>query len=91
MLLDLVLTNTERLGGDVNAGSSLGYREHKITEFRILQGGSRAISKISRDLLGRNWVMGPCTWRGTTPCSGRSLGLTCWKVALKNWIRNRTQ
>lgn len=54
MLLDLVLTNKERLGGDVNAGSSLGYREHKTTEFRILQGRSRAISKITRDLLGRN-------------------------------------
>ena len=69
VLLDLVVTNTEGLVGDVKAGGSLGCSDHKLVEFRILHGGSRAISSIVtldfrransglfKDLLGRiPWV-----------------------------------
>jgi len=46
MLLDLVLTNKEGLVEDVKAGDSLGCSDHEMVEFRILRGGSRAISRI---------------------------------------------
>jgi len=45
-LLDLVLTNTEGLVEDVKVGGRLGCSDHEIVEFRILRGGSRAISRI---------------------------------------------
>jgi len=47
VLLDLVLTNKERLGEDGKVGGSLGYSDHEMVEFRILGGGRRAISKIT--------------------------------------------
>jgi len=47
VLLDLVLTNTEGLVEDVKVGGSLGCSEHEMVEFRILSGGSRAISSIT--------------------------------------------
>jgi len=69
VLLDLVLTNTEGLVDDVKVGGSLRCSDHGMVKFRILHGGSRAISRITtldfrranfgllRDLLGRNsWV-----------------------------------
>lgn len=46
-LLDLALSNKERLIGDVMAEDSLTNSDHKIMEFRILWGGSRAINKIA--------------------------------------------
>jgi len=71
MLLDLVLTNKERLVEDVKVGGSLGCSDHEMVEFRILHGGSGAISKIKtldfkrdnfglfKDLLGGiPWVRG---------------------------------
>jgi len=45
-LLDLVLTNKEGLVEDVKVGGRLGCSEHEMVEFRILHGGSRAISRI---------------------------------------------
>ena len=48
VLMDLVLTNKEGLAGGVKAGGRLGCSDHKITEFMILHGGSRARSKIAR-------------------------------------------
>jgi len=45
-LLDLVLTNKEGLVEDVNVGGRLGCRDHEMVKFRILHGGSRAISRI---------------------------------------------
>jgi len=45
-LLDLVLTNKEGLVEDVKAGGSLSCSDHEMVEFRILRGGSRAISRI---------------------------------------------
>jgi len=45
-LLDLVLTNKEGLVEDVKAGDSLGCSDHEMVGFRILRGGSRAISRI---------------------------------------------
>ena len=45
-LLDLVLTNKEGLVEDVKVGGGLGCSDHEMVEFRILRGGSRAISRI---------------------------------------------
>ena len=45
-LLDLVLTNKEGLVEDVKVGGRLGCSDHQIVEFRILCGGSRAVSRI---------------------------------------------
>jgi len=45
-LLDLVLTNKEGLVEDVKVGGRLGCSDHEVVEFRILRGGSRAISRI---------------------------------------------
>jgi len=46
LLLDLILTNKEGLVEDVKVGGSLGCSDHEMVEFRILRGGSRAISRI---------------------------------------------
>lgn len=63
-LLNTVLTNREGLVGDVKAGGSLGYSDHEIAEFSVLQEGSWARNSITtldfrranfgffRDLLG---------------------------------------
>jgi len=45
-LLDLVLTKKEGLVEDVKFGGRLGCSDHEMVEFRILHGGSRAISSI---------------------------------------------
>jgi len=45
-LLDLVLTNKERLVDDVKVGGRLGCSDHEIVKFRILRGGSSAIRRI---------------------------------------------
>jgi len=45
-LLDLVLTNKEGLAEDMKAGGRLGCSDPEMVEFRILHGGSRAISRI---------------------------------------------
>ena len=46
VLLDLALTNKEGLVEDVKAGGSLDCGDHEMVEFRILCGGSRAVSRI---------------------------------------------
>jgi len=38
--------NREGLVEDVKAGGSFGCSDHEMVEFRILHGGSRAISRI---------------------------------------------
>lgn len=48
VLMDLVLTNKEGLAGGVKAGDRPGCSDQKITEFRILHGGSRVTSRITR-------------------------------------------
>jgi len=65
-LLDPALTNKERLVEDMKARGRLGCSDHEMVEFRILHGGSRAISRIktldlrranfglSKELLGGN-------------------------------------
>jgi len=56
VLLDLVLTNTEGLVEDVKAGGNLSCSDHEMVEFRILCGGSRAISRITAlDFRGANF------------------------------------
>jgi len=46
MLLDLVLTNKEKLIEDVKVGCSLSCSDHEMVEFRILRRGSSARSRI---------------------------------------------
>ena len=65
VLLDLVLTNKNRLLEDVKVGGSLGCRDHEMVEFRILRGGSRATSKIKTlDLRRANFGLFQCLLRG---------------------------
>jgi len=45
-LLDLVLTNKEGLAENVKVRGRLGCGDQEMVEFRILHGGSRAISRI---------------------------------------------
>jgi len=45
-LLDLVLMNKEGPVEDVKAGGRLDCSDHEMVEFRIVRGGSRAISRI---------------------------------------------
>ena len=52
-LLDLILTNKEGLVEDVKAGGRLSCSDHEMVEFRILRGGSRAISRIKTSNLTR--------------------------------------
>ena len=75
-MLDLVFTNEERLIGDVKVGGGLGCSDHDMVEFRILQGGSRAKSRIVTldfrradfvlfgDLLGKNPLVRALEGRG---------------------------
>jgi len=46
-LLDLELTNRDRLVEDVKAEGSCGCSDHEMVEFRILCGGSRVVSRIT--------------------------------------------
>ena len=46
VLLDLVLMNKEGLVEDMKIGGSLSCSDCEIVEFRILHGGSRAVSRI---------------------------------------------
>ena len=45
-LLGLVLTYKEGLVQDVKVGGRLGCSDHEMVNFKILRGGSRAISRI---------------------------------------------
>ena len=47
VLLNLILTNKEGLVEDARVGGSLGCSDHEMVEFRILQGGSRAMSWVT--------------------------------------------
>ena len=79
-LLDLVLTNKEGLVEDVRVGGRLGCSDHEMAEFRILRGGSRAISRIKTlDLRRANFdlfkeLLGAIPWaralegRGVQEC-----------------------
>ena len=83
-LLDLVLTNKAGLVRDVEAVGSLGNSNHRMMEFRILQGRSKAKSRITtlgfrsadsglfRALLGRN------PWDAALERRGVQKSSTCW-------------
>ena len=45
-LLDLVLKTKKGLVEDVKVGGRVGCGDHEMVEFRVLRGGSRAISRI---------------------------------------------
>ena len=82
-LLDLVLTNKEGLVEDVKVGGRLGCSDHEMVEFRILRGGSRAISRIkSLDLRRANFglfkeLLGGIPW--ARALEGRGVQ-ECWLV-----------
>jgi len=54
-LLDLVLTNKKGLVENVKVGGRLGCSDNEMVEFRILRGGSTAISRI------KPWTSGGLT------------------------------
>ena len=47
VLLDLILTNREGLVREIKVGGSLGCSDHRMVEFKILSGRSKAKSRIS--------------------------------------------
>jgi len=47
VLLDCVQTNKKGLVEDAKVGGGLGCSDHEVVEFRILLGGSRAVSRIT--------------------------------------------
>lgn len=47
VLLDHVLTNIDGLDREVKTGDSLGYRDHKVVEFKILSERSKTKSGIA--------------------------------------------
>jgi len=58
VLLDLVLMHKEGLVESVQVGGSLGCSDHEMVNFRILRGGSRAISRIKTlDFRRANFVL----------------------------------
>jgi len=46
-MLGLALTNKEGLVGNVKLRGGLGYRDHKVVEFKILRAARRACSKLT--------------------------------------------
>jgi len=76
VLLDLVLTNREGLVENVKVGGSLGCSDHEMVEFRILHGGSRAISRIKNlDFRRANFdlfkeLLGGIPWVGSSEGRG---------------------
>jgi len=82
-LLDLVLMNKEGLVEDVKVGGRLSCSEHEMVEFRILCGGSRAISRIKiLDFKGANFglfkeLLGGIPW--VRAPEGRRIQ-ECWSL-----------
>ena len=86
-LLDLILTNKDGLVEDVRVGGRLGCSDHEMVEFRILHGGSRAISSIKTlDLRRANFGLFKRYWEefcepglsksGVSKNAGRCLNIT---------------
>jgi len=82
-LLDLVTVNKDGLAEDVKAGGSLGCSDHAMVNFRILCGGSRAISRIKTlDLRRANFglfkeILGGIPW--VRALEGRGVQ-ECWSL-----------
>jgi len=82
-LLDLVLMNKEGLVEHVNVGGRLGCSDHEMVNFRILGGGSRAISRIKTlDFRRANFglfkeVLGGIPW--VRALEGRGVQ-ECWSL-----------
>jgi len=93
-LLDLVLTNKEQLVEDVKAGGRLGCSDHEMVEFRILCGGSRAISKIKTlDLRRANFalfreLLGGIPW--ARALEGRGVQ-ECWSLFKHHFLHAQEQ
>jgi len=88
-LLDLVLTNKEGLVEDVKVGGRLGCSDHEMVEFRILRGGSRAISRIKTLDFRRanfalfNELLGGIPW--ARAFEGRGVQ-ECWSLFKRHFL-----
>ena len=88
-LLDLVLTKKEGLVEDVKVGGSLGCSDHEMVEFRILCGGSRAISRIKTlDFRRANFgpfkeLLGGIPWARSFECRGVH---ECWLLSTHHFL-----
>jgi len=60
-MLDLVLTNKERLVGNVKVKGSLGCSDHEMVEFKILRAARRVCSKLAT-LESRLWPPQGFSW-----------------------------
>jgi len=82
-LLDLLLTKKEGLVEDVKVGGRLGCSDNEMAEFRILRGGSKAISRIKTLELRRadfglfKELLGGILW--ATALEGRWVQ-ECWSL-----------
>jgi len=82
-LLDLVVTNKEGLVEDVKVGGRLSCSYYEMVEFRMLRGGSRAISRIKTlDLRRANFclfkeLLGGILW--ARALEGRGVH-ECWSL-----------
>jgi len=76
MLLDPVLTNREVLVEDVKTVHSLGCSDPEMVEFRVLRGGSTAVSRITTlDFRRANFglfkdLLGGIPWVRALECKG---------------------
>jgi len=92
-LLDLVLTNKERLVEDVKVGGRLGCSDHEMVEFRILHGGSRAINRIKTLDLSRaefalfKELLGGIPW--ARALEGRGVH-ECWSLFKQHFLMLRS-
>jgi len=68
-MLDLVLTNKERLMSDEKLKGSLGYSDHEMVEFKVLRASKRVCSKLTTVDLRRvdfnlfGELLGRVTWK----------------------------
>lgn len=104
VLLEHVLTNKERLVGDVKVEDSLGYHDHEIMELSIMLGRSRAIRSITTlDFRRANFslfreFLGRILWEQAVEGRGVQESWLIFKAhlsRLKNgaspWARNRAK
>jgi len=93
-LLGLVLTNKERLVEHVKVGGRLSCSDHEMVKFRILHGGSRAISRIKTLDLRRadfalfRQLLGGIPW--ARALKGRRVQV-CWSLFKHHFLHAQEQ
>ncbi|GAB0176597.1 hypothetical protein GRJ2_000124900 [Grus japonensis] len=73
-MLDLVLTNKERLVGNVKLKGSLGCSDHEMVEFKILRAARKA-----RRASSQPWTSGEQTLASSGICLVEYHGTKSWK------------